>query len=63
MAPNEIIQYSILSLNNGDTDLHDIVFREIFDSDLTPIWESIHIILRENHIYPAEETVISYETA
>ena len=63
MAPNEIIQYSILSLNNGDTDLHDIVFREIFDSDLTPIWESIHIILRENHIYPSEETVISYETA
>jgi conserved repeat protein len=63
VAPNEIIKYSILSLNNGDTDLHDIVFREIFDSDLTPIWESIHIILRENHIYPPEETVISYETA
>ena len=38
MAPNEIIKYSILSLNNGDTDLHDIVFREIFEKRIQISW-------------------------
>lgn len=57
-----MIKFSIMALNDGDTNLTGVEFKELFDKQLKPLRNSISIVINDKRVYPPIETLLVEKT-